>query len=244
MFFPPQGGDLKGYAQVTPKLEYLLRGPSPLGKAAMKLQRYRVGPTTYRIDRLPYCTDPVPIGRHEKGVGSQLGFSLEMFAPCRKCEKCLLFRKKKWQERIDVELQKAPRSWFVTLTFSPVHLAGVLIESYKNKGDATSALERAAYSHVQRYFKRLRKSGLLFRYVCVFEYGEALGRLHAHLFIHETLEGQVTKSVIENQWRSHVHARLVRNNKVASYVTKYMTKSLTKPRASFSYGKTGTYIKK
>lgn len=206
----------------------------------MKLQRFRVSATQYRIDVLPYCDAPVKVHRFERGGSSGIGISLDMQAPCRKCEKCLLFRKLKWQERMAAELSQAPRSWFTTLTFSPIHLAGIFMESYAfSRLTPTQAIERAGYAHIARYFKRLRKIGARFRYCCVFEYGEETDRLHAHILIHEIVENSLRKRTIEQLWRSNVHTRLVKAGdiQVAAYVSKYLTKHLSKPRASISYGK-------
>lgn len=227
---------------MTPSLRRLLHGPSPLGKAAMKLQRWRTGATTYEVRGKPYCDDPVPVSRQERAGPGQIGFSFEMLAPCRKCEKCRLFRKKKWEERMRRELAAHPRTWFLTLTFSPIHLAGILAESYAfPKLTQGEAIERAAYQHVQRYFKRLRKSGARFRYIVVFEYGEKQGRLHCHAFLHETLLKSTTKRLLQAQWRSIVDATLVKEGgAAASYVSKYMTKVLSKPRVSLNYGKSHT----
>ena len=237
---------LVGQDDVDRTLRRLLAGPSPLGKAAMRLQRYRVSPTRYVIPGKPYCDDPVQVNRDEaRPAGGYVGLSLEMWAPCRRCAKCLLFRALKWRDRAIVEIEAAPRSWFVTLTFDPIHLAGVISESYRfSKLDRSAAVERAAFGHVQKYMKRLRKSGARFRYVAVPEWGEEHGRLHYHLLFHEAVEGSLTKRMIEGQWRSFVHARLVSRGEdtegtpagAARYVCKYLTKTLARPRASKNYG--------
>lgn len=145
----------------------------------------------------------------------------------------------KWRERAIFELGRSNRTWFITLTFSPVHLAGILLEA---KGSSMKEIEAAAYPHVQRFLKRLRKLKCQFRYLAVYERGEKTGRSHYHLFLHENGDKPVFKAQIESQWRSHVHARLVRGDEgggTASYLTKYATKSFDiRPRASARYGKT------
>lgn len=207
----------------------------------MKLQRWRVSATQYRIDRKPYCDDPVLISKYERPGTNSIGIGLDMFGPCRKCEKCLLFRKLKWRDRMRREIDQAERTWFITLTFSPIHLAGVLCESWRFPFlEKDQAVERAAYAHVQKYFKRLRKSGARFRYCVVFEYGEEFGRLHAHTLVHEVSLNSVLKRDVQEQWRSFTHCRLVKVGDfedVATYVSKYLTKHLSKPRASIHYGK-------
>jgi len=144
-----------------------------------------------------------------------------------------------WRERALVEMERAVRTWFVTLTFSPEHLAGILQEAalLTRPESHDGRVETAAYRHVQRYFKRLRKDGCRFRYLAVYERGEETGRSHYHLFVHEV--APITKRHLERRWRSNVHARLVADDASgkASYLTKYATKSLdVKPRASSRYG--------
>ena len=107
------------------------------------------------------------------------------------------------------ECAVAPRSWFVTLTFDPIHLAGVVMESQSRKEtDQTARIEAAAYSHCQGYFKRLRKAGGKSRYVAVPEYGEEKGRLHYHLLIHEIEQHSVTYRLLDRKWRSFINASL------------------------------------
>lgn len=201
-------------------------------------------------DRLPYCDNPQRVHQYsdtrKNGALKGLIPSIETSGlyPCRKCDKCILFRRLKWRERCKIELIDAPRSWFVTLTFSPMHLAGIRMQAAANtKLPFETAIERAGYKHVQRYLKRLRKLGKTkFRYIAVFEYGSEGGRGHYHLLIHE-IRGQkpVLKRVLDEAWRSFVGAKLVsieRPTEAASYVAKYLTKSaITRPRASIGYGK-------
>lgn len=159
-----------------------------------------------------------------------------MTVPCRKCPRCLQFRQLRWRERALSEIARANRTWAVTLTFSPVQLAGVLMSA---DGGQLVQVERRAYRDVQLYVKRLRKSGAVFRYLAVYERGEASGRSHYHLLVHETGRYPIPKRVIEDMWPSHVHARLVMKETTgsASYVTKYLTKNLAvRPRASGRYG--------
>ena len=74
----------------------------------------------------------------------------------------------------------------LTLTFSPIHLSGVLSAA---KSGALRDVEAAAYLHVQKFFKRLRKNHprAKFRYLCVYERGgETNGRSHYHVLLHES----------------------------------------------------------
>ena len=210
----------------------------------MKLQRWRKSATRYHIDIEPYCDDPKPVFRQERGTAKYPGIEIFMRAPCRKCDKCLQFRQLQWAERIGRELPLYDRTWFIVLTFDPVHLAGVIAESYSQPDYLTDAqkVERAAYEHVKLYLKRLRKSGGRFRYVAIPEYGSAEGRLHYHMLLHEVSE-PITKRTIQGQWRSRIsYAKLVKTKggsfqAAALYISKYLTKELTRIRASQKYGK-------
>jgi len=229
---------------------------TPADRAAIKLAQklalrgvQRVG-GWYHASWDPYCDDP-PTVVYQVNSRSQVrmpvGTSFKV--PCRKCDKCRLFRRMRWRHRIINEIVKTDdlrgRSWFITLTFSPVHLAGVRSEAARRERrgtDAAKALDMAAYAHVSGYLKRLRAvSKAKFRFVAVPEFGERFGRLHYHLIVHE-IRGVVTSRMIETRWRSHVHARLVRADGergivgAASYLSKYVAKDFGRVRASTAYG--------
>lgn len=223
-------------------------GSRPVIKAQAKLllkgRGQKVGHVVEALGR-PYCDAPVPVRlAAPKGTG---GYEVQMWGPCRRCPKCLQFRSLKWRDRAMNELalthQRGRRSWLLTLTFSPPHLAGILAEA-KARGDGSlAAIDRVAYGHVRGYLDRVRKAGFPFRYLAVFERGELNGRAHYHLLLHEGPKGPILKRTLETRWRSHVHARLVRMDTgreqrgAASYVAKYATKAPEiRLRASSRYG--------
>ncbi len=201
----------------------------------------------------PYCDNPVTVNRRVTSreshgavmIGklkvSDMLKSLEVSinVPCRRCKKCLEFRQCRWRERAVNECDKANRTWWICLTFSPIHLAGVLLEA---RSGELKDIERAAYRHVQKYFKRLRKAGSVFRYFAVYERGDKHGRSHYHLLLHETGSKPILNETIQEIWPSNVWVRLLGSEdagRTASYITKYATKSLDiRPRASVLYGKT------
>ena len=222
------------------KLHAVLHEPSPTHKTARKMLLHRKGPISYVDDRKPYCDDPQIVAQYEKGKSNMSpGAYIERHVPCRKCEKCLTFRRLQWRDRMKAEMLGVHRTWMVTLTFSPTHLAGVIAEAAANKYENhIQAVEAAAYKHVQGYLKRCRKTGGRFRFVAMAEYGSKEGRLHYHLLIHEAQLGQITYRLLNDKWRSFVGAELVRNaGGSAAYVSKYLTKDLSRPRASSRYGK-------
>ena len=244
--------DLIVYAQVTPRWHMLkLTEESPKDRATRRMAMnisLRGGQLTssqLHDPSVPYCDAPRPIERFIKAGGPDRPLHVTAFRPCRRCEKCLQFRQMKWRERAVHEIMDdaTRRTWWMTLTLSPHHLAGILQEARDRPGaDWDQRVDGAAYRHVTRYLKRLRKTAKTrFRYLWVFERGDETGRPHYHGLIHE-IGSPITKSTLEAQWRSNVHCRLVakdrRGQGAASYVTKYATKSLSvRIRASSAYGK-------
>lgn len=220
--------------------------------AKIALAGGRIGYSSFLADWSPYCDMPVTLNRRVTSrdttapikVGNSRirdtvsAMEVSCQVPCRKCAKCLQFRQMRWRERAVNEIIAANRTWFVTLTFSPIHLAGILIEAKVN----SKTVELSAYRHVQLYFKRLRKSKCVFRYLAVYERGEETGRSHYHLLLHEKGTRPILKEQLERQWRSFTNCRLVSGDDAsgrASYITKYATKSIDiRPRASARYGNT------
>lgn len=199
---------------------------------------------------VPWCDAPVTVSAGVRPGRGRRAVRVAMRVPCRKCERCITFRRLRWRQRMVNEMlltdDAGKRSWYVTLTFAPVHLAGVLLEAqaFLKKGKTRDeAIEMAAYVHVQKWLKRVRKvSSATFRYVAVPEYGEDNGRLHYHLIVHE-MDKPVLYTWLKTQWKSRVfEARLVecdntrRLGGLASYLAKYLTKSAGRPRASVRYG--------
>lgn len=90
----------------------------------------------------------------------------ELPVSCRKCDECIKARKRHWIGRINAEAETTEHIHFVTFTY-----AG----GYENK-DAYSL----NYKHVQDMFKRMRRKGMRFSYVCVGEYGGKRDRAHFH----------------------------------------------------------------
>jgi len=211
--------------------------------------RFMVSPTLVVDRRRPYCDEPVAqVLLHRGGTGFR-SVQVERWLPCRRCEKCLLFRALRWRDRILEEIAVAPRSWYQTLTFNPGQLMMIELSATKlipldlppdEAADARyRAIEQMAHMHVRRYLARLRRHGPRFRYFLVFEKGEETGRLHAHIVLHE-VDRPLSSRLLEGEWPAISYPRLVRDDvpgKGASYLTKYLTKSwLQRVRASRFYG--------
>lgn len=84
------------------------------------------------------------------------------YVPCGHCFACALKKKKEWMTRCSLELEEHFVSSFLTLTFDEEHL------------------HFATYDTVQKFFKRLRKSGIQFKYFGCFELGGKTKRPHFH----------------------------------------------------------------
>lgn len=202
----------------------------------------------YRSPKQPWCDNPRPVfmgSDPEKPVAEVL-----LYAPCRRCEKCLTFKALQIRDQAMRELALAKRTWFVTLTFDEGNLLALTGKQYRERGPKEKRLEKAAYRYVQRWLKRLRRANPLakLRYLAVFELGDKTGRPHFHVLLHETGMRPITKRSIEDNWTSPiVHARLVQGieaetrhgltSNVARYVTKYLVKNPDcRKRASQAYG--------
>lgn len=174
---------------------------------------------------------------------------IDIAVRCRKCEPCQRARRYHWSQRSISEIEAAPRSWFGTLTLRPA-------EQFRLVATARARLIRAGtdYDHLspdeqfiedcqelkrqlQLYLKRLRKSGIAFRYLWVIERHKS-GAPHVHILLHE--RSPARHRVLSSQWQlGFSKFNLVaegENAKAARYVAKYLSKGLMRPFASFKYG--------
>lgn len=227
-------------------------------KMAAKLALRGVATGTYgseiASDHRPYCDAPVRIGRRTDPRETGRTVEVSMWGPCRKCEKCLFFRRKKWATRMGRELDRCEgRTWFVTLTFSPIHLAGILARANANYTGHVSMdreFDNAAYKDLQVWIAKLRRQkgkkgspewrpGLRFRYFAVMERGAKYGRPHYHMLVHEVGFRPILPRWFWEEWPSRCDVRIVDGSsfRVSHYVAKYLTKSIdVRPRASLNYG--------
>lgn len=231
-------------------LNDVIFGPSPNQETVLKLaakvalrggmqSRFR-----YQSQWSCYCTDPVTVHRRTSSK-QDVGLPLEVTitVPCRKCPRCLQFRRLKWRQRLEDEYKRtAGRTWVIRLSFDPIMLAGILAEAdtLRDSLEYDQRVDMAAYRHLQRYFKRLRRQGFSFRYFFVFERGDLNGRPHYHGLIHEVGQKPIPYRALDGEWRSHTHVRLFDEAlglRGFRYLTKYLGKSLhVRPRASLRYG--------
>ena len=165
------------------------------------------------------CTRPVLIETKYQGE--------KMPAQCRKCDECIAARKRHWIGRMLAEEQTCHSVHFLTLTY-----AG----GYDNV-DAYWI----NYSHVQLFFKRLRKAGHKFKYVAVGEHGTQLERAHFHILMF--WQSEPPEMTLDSNWtwdawpHGHVNVQVPRSKQgCAVYIMDYLNKDNLK-RAVMKYSK-------
>ena len=90
----------------------------------------------------------------------------EFLAPCGQCEGCRIEHAAQWKTRCLHELKSHDAASFLSLTYDDAHLP--------EHGSLR-------YSDVQKFFRRLRRSGQKFRFFCCGEYGSTTFRPHYHV---------------------------------------------------------------
>lgn len=176
---------------------------------------------------------------------------IDMSMRCRLCANCLKLRGLEWIDRCKVELSRAPRSWFGTMTLSPALHDRMMWKANKRllrggtSWDRLTMDERFAERHKEisveltKSIKRLREvaRGPL-RLVVVCE-KHASGLPHYHALVHETTLGGVHERELRHAWPlGFSQWKLVEHDvRAAWYVSKYLMKSsLARVRASKDYG--------
>lgn len=209
------------------------------------------GARIFHSMRRPWCDNPRP--RHlvarksvSAGLPAENGtpFHLDIWVPCRRCEKCLAMRKMDWRARIGMETRAHERTWFVTLTFRPASRKRLFMEDNSDGVQvmrSPEARHTRAMGEVTNFLKRLRSAltgadyhNIRLRFFAVTEEHQD-GTPHIHLLVHTG--GEVKKSAIESAKWSHGFwsAKLV-DAEAAKYLTKYLTKEVHRVRASIRYG--------
>lgn len=169
---------------------------------------------------------------------------------CRKCEACQRARRYHWRMRASAETSAALRTWFGTITLSPEEQFRLVASARANLRRAGTDYDDLSHdeqfresckllvAHMQRYLKRLRKEGCVFRYLWVIERHKS-GAPHVHILVHERA-APVRHRQLTGQWpHGFTKFNLVAEGeagKAISYVAKYLTKGLMRPYASSNYG--------
>lgn len=130
----------------------------------------------------------------------------DITVPCGRCAFCMATRRSDWSTRLHYEGKKHLHKYFITLTYADCNLV------FK------SGISQLVKSHLQEWFKKIRKAGYKVRYYAVGEYGSTTYRPHYHVL----LFGYVPEDVIRKKWdKGHVHIGQV-NQASISYCLKYM----------------------
>lgn len=190
---------------------------------------------------------------------------VELAVRCRKCPACRKWRCHCWQGRMLDEMRYGARTWFCTYTLKEgvAHLLLLrAIQRYEQRGgiwEQASPHEkfrahcREMGVEFQKYLKRLRREGLAFRYVRIFE-PQGKGTPHIHALVIEESYKSTAWGPLNDEWAKaapddpalarfkgygFAKIKLVEDErKAARYVTKYMFKDVaqTKVAASLQFG--------
>lgn len=141
--------------------------------------------------------------------------------PCGNCFGCKMDFAKNWTTRAVLEMQDHKYNYFVTLTFDDEH-----------RPDAISKRD------LQLFFKRLRRSGVDFRYFACGEYGETTNRPHYHmiLFMDSPLHldpigiNAFHSEEISDAWSFGLHSVSFAEPGCVAYVAGYVVKKQKDPR--------------
>lgn len=181
---------------------------------------------------------------------------LDIYVKCRKCPTCLRMRQSHWTYRAKSEIALAPRTWFGTLTLRPQEHYNALMHgrAYMRSRsvepdadvDELQLRHKVISKWITLWFKRLRKSGIHFRYLLVMEIHKS-GLPHYHLLIHEVLGQEPVRYSDLQTWPHGFSSwKLVTDDgkgKTAHYISKYLSKAAeARVRASVGYGRTSLDI--
>lgn len=173
-------------------------------------------------------------------------YRVELLMKCRKCQRCIKARARMWSMRARQEIKSHERTWLLTLTLSGESRTNFLYAERLRKQrrgwlhqDFDEARDYRLIAgkmlkELTLMWKRLRKQGHRFRYLAVVEYHKD-GFPHVHALVH--CADTMTYRAVTGEWpHGFSHAKLA-DGDAAAYVTKYVTKDLTRLRASLKYGR-------
>lgn len=175
------------------------------------------------------CDNPISIRSKAIGATSKMF----MLVPCGKCLGCLKMRQNQWIYRLQRESAVSHRSMFVTLTYDPEHVPFknvrtgevlpynemLLRKSYFD--DCVMTLHRP---DLQKFFKRLRKYGVQFKYFAAGEYGDQFDRPHYHIAFFTDIDMDTMAFYINKAWQlGQIDVQPLIDARIR-YITKYMLK--------------------
>ena len=143
---------------------------------------------------------------------------------CGQCIECRLAYSREWAIRITHEQMMHEKSCMLNLTYDDDHLPlhGQLVKA-----------------DLQKFFKRMRKSGYKFRYVASGEYGDASRRPHFHIalfgqdFDHDRVrfgssngDSTYISKTVSRHWHQGNHLIGTLNFESAAYIARYILKKI------------------
>lgn len=139
-----------------------------------------------------------------------------IYVGCGKCAWCRRDKRNEWYLRFKLEQRYCSFTKFITLTYSDDNIPFYLDEDTGEYG------YRAVKSDIQKFIKRMRKAGFVFKYFIVSEYAPATRRPHYHglLFTDQDIED----SDIRKYWNLGLTDTQEADEGALSYVTKYLLK--------------------
>lgn len=168
-----------------------------------------------------HCKNPYAIKRLK---GSKLSTiptkKYEFFVPCGKCMYCRLQRRKEWTVRLIHENEQHKKSSFITLTYDDEHLPD----------DST-----LVKSDLQKFIKKIRKTGRNIKYYACGEYGENTKRPHYHILMFGVDYDE--QKFIKRTWENgSVHIGFITPDSIR-YTAQYIDKKIYGERAADHYKK-------
>lgn len=212
------------------------------GRCERPVFREQIG-RAYRIDSVSLIAAPL-------NTIDAPSMTLELTARCRSCGPCLRQRANLWRQRATAETRVWPRTWFGTLTLRPGESFRTLAKArlYHRRREVVPELEsenaqfaahvNAIGPEIGLFLKRVRKNtGARIRYLLVAEQHKS-GLPHFHMLVHQCAINELVRyDDLKSQWLLGFSQWKLTDAKAASYVCKYLSKSLrARVRASIAYG--------
>lgn len=164
----------------------------------------------------------------------------EYTVPCGRCPQCVQRRASAWSFRLTQEDKRSDSSLFITLTYDNAHIpitpkkymglsvpkllnTKVLTVTQGSHGTVQKTVRKYGASHLQLFFKRLRKAhgstARSIKYYAVGEYGGRTYRPHYHIILFNA-----RVELIQKAWQlGQVHYGKVTGASIG-YCLKYMCK--------------------
>ncbi len=212
-----------------------------------------VSPAHIKWDISGGCADSYFTEMRSRRRSEEFGdipLTISLYTRCRRCDKCRRHRMGLWRARAKAETLEAYRTWFGTLTLRQSEQDKFLAMARHTAAQSNSDFDAYDFGEqfrkreaeiapeVTRMWKRMRKGGMKFRYLLVAEAHKS-GGPHYHCLVHQSnIDNDITYRQLAGQWPlGFTKYNLVLNTKQATYLCKYLAKTLAaRVRASRGYG--------